>query len=114
MAAGAKPYRFLTRGCPHIAAMESRLDPASRQLLQIFLRKVMFLLLIAVGFSLLAPAALACTLLQAQAVISGAMSIALGIAARHRVDGPSLTYWDEAMAFTAIGLLGHIGTHAFA
>jgi len=96
--------------------MESRLDPASQALLQIFLRKVMFLLLIAVVFACVAPRGipLACTLLQAQAVIGGAMSIALGLAARQRVDGPSLTYWDEAMAFSAIGILAHIGTRAFA
>lgn len=96
--------------------MDSRLDPASHALLQIFLRKLMFLLLIAVGFSWVVPQgiALACLLLQAQAVISGAMSIALGLSARQAFQGPSLTYWDEALAFSAIGLLAHIGARALA
>lgn len=95
---------------------DGRLDPASQALVQVFLRKLMFLLLIAVAFTLIEPQrfALACTLLQAQAVFSGAMSIAIGLSARQRFAAPSLTHWDEAVAFSGIGLLAHIGTRVFA
>ena len=55
-----------------------------------------------------------CTLLQAQAVVSGAISMVLGLAAHHRFNGDTLTYWDEALAFSGIGLLAHAGAALFA
>ena len=99
-----------------MTTMERHLDPASQALLQVFLRKLTFLLLFAAVFTLAQPQrlALACMLLQAQAVLSGAMSIAVGLSLRQRFDAPSLTYWDEAVAFSGIGLLAHFATRMFA
>lgn len=91
--------------------MLQRFDPLSQQQLLLFFRKLTFLLLIAIGFSLAAPQklALVCTLLEAQCLISGAMSMTLGALARQRFDAASLTYWDEALAFSGVGLLAHVG-----
>ncbi|HEY1506803.1 MAG TPA: hypothetical protein VGF92_21045 [Stellaceae bacterium] len=94
----------------------SRLDPLSQLLLQLFYRKLLFLLMMAGSLSLLDPRHLylGCMLLQAQALVSSAISMAFGLAARHRFNGETLTYWDEALAFTGIGLLGHFGAGLFA
>lgn len=88
----------------------ARFDPASRQMLQGFSRKAMFLLLIAAGISLADPQrlALACALLQAQCLMCVAMSVAIAMSLRQSFDAPALTYWDEAVAFCGIGLLCHI------
>jgi hypothetical protein len=96
--------------------MIRRFDPASQLLLQVFVRKLTFLLMIAAGLSLAAPQklALACMLLQAQCLFSGAMSIGFGLSARQRFDAATLTYWDEAVAFSGVGLLAHFGTRMFA
>ncbi len=57
---------------------------------------------------------LGCMLLQAQALISSAISVTLGCAARHRFNAATLTYWDEAVAFSGIGFLAHAGARLFA
>ena len=94
----------------------SRLDPLSQLLLQVFYRKLLFLLMMAGSLSLLDPRHLylGCMLLQAQALVSGGISMLLGMAAHHRFSGGTLTYWDEALAFTGIGLLAHLGASLFA
>jgi hypothetical protein len=96
--------------------MIQRLDPASQLLLQVFLRKLTFLILMAAGFSMAAPQRLplVCMLLQAQCLFSGAISIGFGLSARQRFDAPTLTYWDEAVAFSGIGLLAHFGARMLA
>jgi hypothetical protein len=96
--------------------ISSRFDPLSQLLLQVFYRKLLFLLMMAGSISLLDPRHLylGCMLLQAQAVVSGTISMCMGLAARHRFNGDTLTYWDEALAFSGIGLLAHFGTGLFA
>ena len=42
------------------------------------------------------------------------MSIALALSLHQRPEGPSLTYWDEAIAFSGLGILGHIGAQLLA
>ena len=76
----------------------------------------MFLLLIAVAFTLIEPQRCLRSLARCcrRSVFSGAMSIAIGLSARQRFAAPSLTHWDEAVAFSGIGLLAHIGTRVFA
>jgi len=93
-----------------------RLDPLSQLLLHVFYRKLAFLLMMAGSISLLDPRHLylGCMLLQAQALVSGAISIGLGLIARHRFNGDTLTYWDEAVAFSGVGLLAHAGAGLFA
>jgi hypothetical protein len=93
----------------------SHLDPLSQLLLQVFYRKLLFLLMMAGSISLLDPRhlSLGCTMLQAQALVSGGISMLLGLAAHHRFDGGTLTYWDEAVAFSGIGLLAHFGAGLF-
>lgn len=95
---------------------QPRLDAASRLVLQVFLRKLTFLLLIAAGLTLAAPQrlSLALTLLQAQAMLGGAMSIAIGLTRHERIGAPSLTSWDEAIAFSGVGLLAHFGAQLLA
>lgn len=92
-----------------IATLEP-FDPVSRQMLQGFARKAMFLLLVAAGISLADPRrlGLACALLQAQCLMCIAMSVAIALSLRQRFDAPALTYWDEAVAFCGIGMLCHI------
>jgi len=94
----------------------SRLDPASQRVLHDFACKLAFILLIAAGFALADPRrlALVCTLLEMQSAISAAMSIALALSLHQRPEGPSLTHWDEAIAFSGIGILGHIGAQLLA
>ena len=94
----------------------SRFDPLSQLLLQVFLRKLVFLLMMAGSISLLDPRHLylGCMLLQAQALISAAISVTLGLAAHHRFSAATLTYWDEAVAFSGLGFLAHAGARLFA
>lgn len=49
-------------------------------------------------------------LLQTQCLVAGTLSIAIAILLRQRFDAPTLTRWDEAVAFAGIGMLGHITT----
>jgi hypothetical protein len=91
----------------------SRFDPASQRVLHNFACKLGFILLIAAGIALadIRQLPLVCTLLEVQCAISTAMSVALALSLQQRLEGPSLTYWDEAMAFSSVGILGHIGAY---
>lgn len=87
-------------------------DPVSRRMLQGFSRKAMFLLLIAAAIALADPQrlALAGSLLQAQCLMCVGMSVAIAMSLRQGFAAPSLTYWDEAVAFCGLGMLCHIAT----
>ena len=88
----------------------ARFDGVSQQLLLQFLRKVALFVGFAAFVSMLLTHSLAliAVLLQTQCLVSGGFSIAVAIAARQRVGGESLTYWDEALALSGLGLLSHL------
>jgi hypothetical protein len=88
----------------------ARLDAASQELLQRFFRKLVLFLVFAttVSFVQIHSLALAGGILQLQCVLGAGMSISIAVYLRQRLDAATLTYWDEALAFSGIGMLSHI------
>jgi hypothetical protein len=92
----------------------SRFDVVSQALLQRFFSKVMLFAAFAILVSILRTNGLTLTgaLLQTQCLVAGGFSIIVAIFSHQRIDAATLTYWDEAVAFSGIGMLSHIATSA--
>jgi hypothetical protein len=92
----------------------ARFDIVSQTLLQRFFSKVMLFAAFAILVSILRTNGLTLTgaLLQTQCLIAGGFSIIIAILSQQRIDVATLTYWDEAVAFSGIGMLSHIATTA--
>jgi hypothetical protein len=92
----------------------SRFDVVSQALLQRFLSKVMLFAGFAIFVSVLRThgLTLAGALLQTQCLVAGGLAIIVAILSHQRIDAATLTYWDEAVAFSGIGMLSHIATTA--
>lgn len=90
----------------------SRFDIVSQALLQRFFGKVMLFAAFAMFVSVLQTHGLALTgaLLQTECLVGGGFSIILAICLHQRVDAATLTRWDEAVAFSGVGVLSHIAT----
>ena len=90
----------------------SRFDPVSQALLQRFFRKVTVFVGFAILVSILQTRGLAMTgaLLQTQCLVGGGLSVIVAICLHQRVNAATLTYWDEAVALSGIGMLSHIAT----
>lgn len=91
-----------------------RFDAVSQVLLQRFFSKVMLFVAFAIFVSILQSHGLTLTgtLLQTQCLVAGGFSIIAAILSHQRFDAATLTYWDEAVAFSGIGMLSHIATTA--
>ena len=87
-------------------------DDASQNLLQRFLRKVMLFAAFAAFVSVLQThgLAMAGALLQTQCLVGGGFSILLATLLRQAFDAETLTYWDEALAFSGAAMLSHFFT----
>jgi len=91
--------------------MLERFDGTSQNLLQQFFRKVAmfsaFAALVSVlqtrGFGMLG------ILLQMQFLVGGLFSIFIATCLRQAIAADRLTYWDEAVAFSGLAMLSHIG-----
>ena len=90
----------------------SRFDAASQQMLRRCARKVVALGTFAVMLSILLThgPALVGALLQMQSMIGSGISMLVAIFLRQRFDSSTLTYWDEAVAFSGVGMMSHIAT----
>jgi predicted membrane chloride channel (bestrophin family) len=90
----------------------ARLDVISQELLHRFLRKMMLFVAFATFVSIVQTHGLALTgaLLQTQCLVGGGFSILVAVLLHQRVDAATLTYWDEAVAFSGVGMLSHIAT----
>jgi predicted membrane chloride channel (bestrophin family) len=90
----------------------ARFDTVSQELLQRFLRKMMLFAAFATFVSVVQTHGLALTgaLLQTQCLVGGGFSIIVAVLLRQRFDAVTLTYWDEAVAFSGVGMLSHIAT----
>lgn len=90
----------------------AQFDSISWVLLQGFVRKVVLFAAFAAFISVLQTNGLAMTgiVLQKECLVGGGFSIILAIIARQRFDAETLTYWDEAVAFSGVGMMGHIAT----
>ena len=90
----------------------ARFDVVSQQLLQRFFGKVMLFGAFSICLSILQTRglSLAGALLQTQCLVGGGFSILFAILSRQRFDATTLTYWDEAVAFSGVGMMSHIAT----
>jgi hypothetical protein len=90
----------------------ARFDTVSQELLQRFLRKMMLFAAFATFVSIVQTHGLALTgpLLQTQCLVGGGFSVLVAVLLRQRIDAITLTYWDEAVAFSGVGMLSHIAT----
>ena len=95
-----------------MASLLAQLDGFSRELLQRFFRKVTLFAAFATFVSVLQTHGLSMTgaLLQTQCLVGGGFSVMVAIYFRQRIDAATLTYWDEAVAFSGVGMLSHITT----
>ncbi len=87
-------------------------DTASQGMLQRFARKVALFAAFAVIVSLLQPRGLVMVgvLLQMQCMVGSGLSVLSATFLRQPFAAESLTYWDEALAFSGLGMLSHIVT----
>jgi hypothetical protein len=90
----------------------SRFDAVSRELVQRFFKKVVLFAAFATVVSILQPHGLVlmCRLIQTQCWFAGGMSVGFAIFLHQRFGEPTLTYWDEGVAFAGIGTLSHFAT----
>jgi len=93
-----------------VARFLARFDPLSQQMLQRFARKVVVLTSFAaiLTFAMAQEMALIGAMLQMQCFIGSAVSMLVATLMRQPFDSDTITYWDEAVAFSGLGLLGHI------
>jgi hypothetical protein len=92
----------------------ARFDTVSQTLLQRFFGKVMLFAAFAIFVSVLQTHGLALTgaLLRTQCLVGGGFSIIIAILSQQRIDAATLTHWDEAVAFSGIGMLSHLAATA--
>jgi hypothetical protein len=92
----------------------SRFDTISQALLHRFFSKVMLFAAFAIVASILRTNGLmlAGAMLQTQCLVAGSFSVIVAILSHQRFGAATLTYWDEAVAFSGIGMLSHIATTA--
>lgn len=90
----------------------ARLDGVSRTLLERFFQKVTLFVAFATFVSVLRThgLGLAGVLLQTQCLVGAGLSIMIAVYCRQHINSPTLTHWDEAIAFSGIGMLSHIAT----
>lgn len=93
----------------------SQFDAVSRGLVQRFFRKVMIFAAFAAFVAVLEPHGLVLmfSLLHTEFWFGGGMSIGAATFLRQRFAAPTLTYWDEAVAFIGIGTVSHMATALF-
>lgn len=87
-------------------------DTQSQELLRRFFYKVALFIAFATACSMpnTHRLLLVGTLLQTQCLVAGGLSIAMAILLRQRFNAATLTRWDEAVAFSGVGMLGYIAT----
>lgn len=95
-----------------VTMLLARFDDTSQGVLRQFFRKVTLFAVFATMASLpqVYQLAMIGRLLQVQCLVAGGFSIFLATLLRQKFDAPTLTYWDEALAFAGIGMLSHLVT----
>lgn len=92
--------------------LPARLDTVSQHRLQLFFRKVALFFAFATGISILQTRGLALVsiVLETQFLVASGFSIIMATLLRQTFDRDQLTYWDEALAFSAAAMLSHFAT----